>query len=85
MFDKFLTIIFKSLKLDKDLYKNDKNFTESAIYFSILIVILTLIVQIIPNNAYITWGNEIGLFQGKNQTIKFRTTIFWGLFFLILK
>mgnify|MGYP006121066515 FL=1 len=85
MFGEFFSIIFRSIKLDKNLYKNDKNFTESAIYFSILIVILTLIIQIIPNNAYITWGNEIGLFQGKNQTIKFRTTIFWGLFFLVLK
>ena len=85
MFGEFFSIIFRSIKLDKNLYKDDKNFTESAIYFSILIVISTLIIQIIPNNAYITWGNEIGLFQGKNQTIKFRTTIFWGLFFLILK
>ena len=85
MFNEFLSIIFRSIKLDKNLYKNDKNFTESAIYFSVLIVILALIIQIIPNNVYIIWGNEIGLFQGKDATIKFRTTIFWGLFFLILK
>ena len=85
MFGQFLNIIVRSIKLDKNLYKNDKNFTESAIYFSVLIVILALIIQIIPNNAYIIWGNEIGLFQGKDSTIKFRTTIFWGLFFLFLK
>ena len=85
MFGEFLNIIVRSIKLDKTLYKDNKNFGEAAIYFAGLIVILALIVQIIPNNVYITWGNEIGIFQGKNETIKFRTTIFWGLFFLILK
>ena len=31
------------------------------VYFSLIIVILTLIVQTIPNNAYIGWMNDIGL------------------------
>ncbi len=40
MFAEFLNIIFKSLKLDKNLYKNNKNFGEAAIYFAGLIIIL---------------------------------------------
>jgi|TARA_B110000263_G_C15073003_1_gene402721 hypothetical protein len=83
MFDEFLTIIFKSLRLDAKLYRDIKKFTESAVYFSLIIVILTLIIQTIPNNTYIGWMNEIGLY--KNTQIKFRETLFWGLFFLGLK
>ena len=40
MFAQFLDIIFKSIKLDKDLYKNPKYFGEAAIYFAGLIMIL---------------------------------------------
>ncbi len=40
MFAQFLDIIFKSIKLDKSLYKNQKYFGEAAIYFAGLIMIL---------------------------------------------
>ena len=40
MFAEFLNIIFSSLKLDKNLYKNNNNFGEAAIYFAGLIMIL---------------------------------------------
>ena len=40
MFAQFLDIIFKSIKLDKNLYKNPKYFGEAAIYFAGLIMIL---------------------------------------------
>ena len=40
MFAEFLNIIFRSIKLDKNLYKNSKNFGEAAIYFAGLIMIL---------------------------------------------
>jgi len=40
MFAEFINIIFQSLKLDKNLYKNNKNFGEAAIYFAGLIIIL---------------------------------------------
>ena len=33
MFGEFLNIIFKSIKLDKTLYSDNKNFTEASIYF----------------------------------------------------
>ena len=83
MFNEFLTIVFRSLRLDAKLYRDIKKFTESAVYFSLIVVILTLIVQTIPNNAYIGWMNDIGL--SKNVQIKFRETLLWGLFFLTLK
>ena len=37
MLSEFLNIFFKSLKLDKDLYKETKYFGEAAIYFAGLI------------------------------------------------
>ena len=83
MFNEFLSIAIRSLKLDSNLYKEKKNFLDSAIYFSISIVILTIIIQIIPNNVYISWMSELGLWQ--NQNIKFRHLLFSGLFLWVLK
>ena len=40
MFNEFFNIVFSSLKLDKNLYRNNKNFGEAAIYFAGLIMIL---------------------------------------------
>ena len=40
MFAEFLNIIFKSIKLDKTLYSDNKNFGEASIYFAGLIMIL---------------------------------------------
>ena len=40
MFGQFLNIIVRSIKLDKSLYKDNKNFGEAAIYFAGLIIIL---------------------------------------------
>ncbi len=40
MFGEFLSIIAKSIKLDKSLYKDNKNFGEAAIYYAGLIMIL---------------------------------------------
>ena len=40
MFGEFLNIIFKSIKLDKSLYSDNKNFGDASIYFAGLIMIL---------------------------------------------
>ena len=40
MFGEFLSIIVRSLKLDKSLYKDNRNFGEAAIYFALIIMIL---------------------------------------------
>ena len=40
MFGEFLNIIVRSIKLDKTLYKDNKNFGEAGIYFAGLIMIL---------------------------------------------
>ena len=40
MFGEFLNIVFKSIKLDKSLYTDNRNFGEASIYFAGLIMIL---------------------------------------------
>ena len=53
MFSEFLNIIFKSIKLDKTLYSDSKNFGEAAIYFAGLIMILDGIASAVAANTII--------------------------------
>ena len=53
MFGEFLNIIFKSIKLDKYLYTDSKNFVEAAIYFAGLIMILDGIAGAVAANNII--------------------------------
>ena len=53
MFAEFLNIIFKSIKLDKSLYSESKNFGEAAIYFAGLIMILDGIAGAVAANTVI--------------------------------
>ena len=53
MFGEFLSIIFRSIKLDKTLYKDNKNFGEAAIYFSGIIIILDGIAGAVAANTVI--------------------------------
>ena len=53
MFAEFLDIIFRSIKLDKTLYKDNKNFGEASIYFAGLIMILDGIAGAVAANTVI--------------------------------
>ena len=53
MFGEFLAIIVRSIKLDKTLYKDNKNFGEAAIYFAGLIMILDGIAGAVAANTII--------------------------------
>jgi len=53
MFGEFLSIIVRSLKLDKNLYKDNKNFSEAAIYFAGTIMILDGIAGAVAANTII--------------------------------
>ena len=53
MFGEFLSIIFKSIKLDKSLYKDNKNFGEASIYFAGLIMILDGLAGAVAANTVI--------------------------------
>ena len=51
MFAEFLNIIFKSIKLDKTLYSDNKNFGEASIYFAGIIMILDGIAGAVAANT----------------------------------
>jgi hypothetical protein len=53
MFGEFLNIVFKSIKLDKTLYTDNKNFREAAIYFAGLIMILDGIAGAVAANTIV--------------------------------
>ena len=53
MFGEFLDIVFRSIKLDKSLYKDNKNFGEASIYFAGLIMILDGIAGAVAANTVI--------------------------------
>ena len=53
MFGEFLNIVFKSIKLDKSLYRDNRNFGEASIYFAGLIMILDGIAGAVAANNII--------------------------------
>jgi hypothetical protein len=53
MFGEFLNIIFKSIRLDKTLYTDNKNFGEASIYFAGLIMILDGIAGAVAANTIV--------------------------------
>ena len=53
MFGEFLNIVFKSIKLDKSLYNDNKNFGEASIYFAGMIMILDGIAGAVAANTVI--------------------------------
>tara|TARA_B100001996_G_scaffold345807_1_gene302371 strand:+ start:574 stop:1119 length:546 start_codon:yes stop_codon:yes gene_type:complete len=78
MFGEFLNIFFKSLKLDKSLYKNNFYFGEAAIYFSGLIMILDGVAGAVAANTIVK--TAIGL-SGLTAII---TWFVWSIFIYVI-
>ena len=78
MFSEFLNIVFSSLKLDKNLYRNNKNFGEAAIYFAGLIMILDGVAGAVAANTIIK--TSIGI-SGLTAIL---TWLVWALFIYVI-
>tara|TARA_B100001996_G_scaffold350712_1_gene310274 strand:- start:175 stop:720 length:546 start_codon:yes stop_codon:yes gene_type:complete len=78
MFGEFLSIIVKSLKLDKNLYRDNKNFGEPAIYFAGLIMILDGIAGAVAANTIIK--TAIGI-SGLTAIL---TWVIWAIFIFVV-
>ena len=78
MFAEFLNIFFSSLKLDKNLYKNNKNFGEAAIYFAGLIMILDGVAGAVAANTVIK--TAIGI-SGLTAIL---TWLVWSIFIFVI-
>jgi len=78
MFREFLNIVFSSLKLDKNLYKNNKNFGEAGIYFAGLIMILDGIAGAVAANTIVK--TSIGI-SGLTAIL---TWLVWAAFIYVI-
>ena len=78
MFAEFLNIVFSSLKLDKNLYRNNKNFGEAAIYFAGLIMILDGVAGAVAANTIIKTSFGI---SGLTAIL---TWLVWALFIYVI-
>ena len=78
MFAQFLDIIFKSIKLDKNLYRDSRYFGEAAIYFAGLIMILDGIAGAIAANTIVK--TSIGV-SGLTAIL---TWLVWAIFIYVI-
>ena len=78
MFAEFLNIIVRSLKLDKTLYKDNRNFGEAAIYFAGSIMILDGVAGAVAANTIIK--TAIGI-SGLTAII---TWLIWASFIYVI-
>ena len=78
MFGEFLNIIVRSIKLDKSLYKDHKNFSEAGIYFAGLIIILDGIAGAVAANTVIKTAVAM---SGLTAIL---TWFIWALFIFVI-
>ena len=78
MFGEFLNIIFKSIKLDKSLYTDNKNFGEASIYFAGIIMILDGIAGAVAANNIIKTAFAM---SGLTAII---TWLIWAIFIYVI-
>tara|TARA_B100000941_G_scaffold26787_1_gene15953 strand:+ start:387 stop:932 length:546 start_codon:yes stop_codon:yes gene_type:complete len=78
MIAEFLNIFFRSLKLDKSLYKDNKNFGEAAIYFAGLIMILDGVAGAVAANTIVV--TSIGM-SGLTAILAW---LVWAIFIYVI-
>ena len=83
MLAEFYSIIIRSLKLDKTIYKEKKYFEhEAGIYFAVSIIILTALISIIPNNVVLSFAS---LYFGELKSPRLASVLFTSGFLWLLK
>ena len=78
MFAQFLDIVFRSIKLDKNLYRDSKYFGEAAIYFAGLIMILDGVAGAVAANSIVK--TSIGI-SGLTAIL---TWLVWAIFIYVI-
>ena len=75
-------IIINILKLEKNFFKDKKNFGEASIYFAILLIIIGALISIIPNSSFLTYmGSQfkIGVIEGPSIRVVIITSLMMWL------
>ena len=78
MFAQFLSIVFSSIKLDRNLYNNNKFFGEAGIYFAGLIMILDGMAGAVAANSIVK--TSIGI-SGLTAIL---TWLVWAIFIYVI-
>ena len=78
MFAQFLDIVFRSLKLDRNLYKDQRYFGEAAIYFAGLIMILDGVAGAFAANTIVK--TSVGI-SGLTAIL---TWLVWSIFIYVI-
>ena len=78
MFGEFLNIIFKSIKLDRTLYTDSKNFGDASIYFAGIIMILDGIAGAVAANTIVKTAVAM---SGLTAII---TWLVWAVFIFVI-
>ena len=78
MFALFLDIVFRSLKLDKSLYTDSRNFGEASVYFAGLIMILDGVAGAVAANTIVK--TSIGI-SGLTAIL---TWLVWSIFIYVI-
>ena len=78
MFGEFLNIVFKSIKLDKSLYTDNKNFGEASVYFAGIIMILDGIAGAVAANTIVKTAIAM---SGLTAII---TWLIWAIFIYVI-
>jgi hypothetical protein len=78
MIKELLKIIINILKLNKNFFKEKKNFEQASIYFAILLILIGAIISIIPNSsflAYMSSSFDLGIVPGPSLRIIIITSL----------
>ena len=78
MFAQFLSIVFRSIKLDKNLYRESKSFSEAAIYFAALVMVLDGVAGAIAATTF--YKTSIGL----SAITAVFTWFVWAIFIFVI-
>ena len=78
MLAEFLNIVFRSLKLDKTLYRDNKYFGEAAIYFAGLIMILDGVAGAVAANTIVKTS------VGMSGLTAILTWLVWAIFIYVI-
>ena len=81
IFQEFIKICIKILKLNNNFFKDEKNFGQASIYFALVIIILGSLISIIPNSAFLNYMSEnfnLGIVKGPSlKTVIITAIIMW--------
>jgi len=81
IFQEFTKICIQILSLNKEFYKNEKNFDQASIYFALVIILLGSIISIIPNSSFLNYMSsnfKLGIIQGPSlKAVIITAIIMW--------